>query len=337
MADEESILRKIQALVDKAYSTTFEAEQQALLAKADELMLKYSIDQMALQDPLRPNTAPNVKGSKPELRTFEFLKESVDYEIRSALSDLFRYCASYLFVRIGSWTYHDAKCVGYPADLDFLEMFYLRLKIHLIANLDPKPDPSKPWVDSMAALKNAGFKWEQIHDKLDGRHPDYPYSGQEWQRKFGVRFTAEMKRWSEQHGESRNKAGNLANWRRDFIDAYVWRLKRRMDEIRRNTLEENPNLPALLNDKKSEVDEAFWTEFPNERPHPKDCECDACHFLRCKDESCTRTVCASYRKQRNRPVRASAGYYRVRNTDAEARGRKVADTADLSTGGQLRG
>lgn len=48
MTTSESILTRIQALLDKAASTDYEAEADTYLAKAQQLMIRYSVDQAAL-------------------------------------------------------------------------------------------------------------------------------------------------------------------------------------------------------------------------------------------------------------------------------------------------
>lgn len=335
--EDEGILRKIQKLIDKAYGNTTDAEQAALLAKADELMLRYSIDALRLMDPLRPNTAPRVHNSQPVVRVMRVEFQGGDYYTNAAMVTLFRHVARHLFVRIGNITWKEAKVVGYPADLEILEMFFTKLKLHLVASLVPRPTHGKPWQESMANMKNAGYRWQDIHYRLsEAALPDYPYTGQVWERRFGVKFTAEMKKLADKGViMERNTSSNLENWRYDFINAYVTRLGQRLTEVRSATIGDNPNLPALLKDKKSEVDEAYWNEFPNERPHAPDCQCDQCHGI-CHDPACKREQCKRAAKERMKPVRYRKVQTRAYNGSAYRAGASAANSADLGTGGALK-
>lgn len=317
---EDRILDKIQKLIDKAYGNTTDAEQKLLLEKADELMLKYSIDQMQLQDPNRPSTAPRIKGTEPILRDIPMSFEGADYYVQHAMQSMFRAVAKHLFVRVGSTVGNTAKCVGYPADLDFLEMFYLRIKLHMVSNLNPKVEPEEDWVANVTKLKNAGYKWERIHRMMDF-HPTYPYAGRPWDRKFPL--ARKMKEYCEKYGIERNTASNLDNWRWDFISGYVYRLNERFRETREATMRTNDLLPALLNDKRSDVEEAFFNFFPDLRPHADDCQCPSCK------------VVTGNSSGNRRAVRRAAST-RVFNADAYGRGAKVANTADLSAGGSLK-
>jgi hypothetical protein len=327
MTDEDAVarfLRKVQGLVDKANGNTTDEEARALLAKADELMVKYSLDPSMVLDPNRPNSARPVFDEKPERRTIIIMEDAtgeVDWQLKAALTTLFAYCARHLFVRIGKRSYTEAVVFGYPIDINFLEMFFLRLKIHMFSNMLTTIDPEKPWVEILVGLKNMGYRWEDIHYKFrDANHPGYPFNGQYWERRFGVRFTAEAKRYTELHGLPRNKSSNPVAWRADFVDGYVGTIYRRLGEMRQATMHDNPNLPALVADKKSKVEEAFYDEFPELRPHPADCQCD---------------YCSAVRRQRNKPVRMSSAGTRNWNLDALAAGGQVAKTADLTDKGSI--
>ena len=50
MADRDDVIRKVQALWAKADATNFEAEREAFVAKARDLMAQYTIDEMVLQE-----------------------------------------------------------------------------------------------------------------------------------------------------------------------------------------------------------------------------------------------------------------------------------------------
>jgi hypothetical protein len=330
--ESDKVLRKIQALVDKAHGGTTDAEAASLLAKADELMVKYSIEQFQLMDPNRRTTARGPVYDQPEVRTITILQDSagVDPEMRYCLTTLFRSCAQHLFVRVGSCSVKEAKVVGYPVDLRFLDMFFLKLKMQMFSEMIVTVDPEGDWVAQIAGLKNMGYKWENIHYKMQD-HPDYPGVGLPWSKRVGGLFYNKVVRYYEENNIPRNKSSNPKAWRQDYLDGYVYRIGARFREMREATLEDNPLLPDIIGQKKGVVDEAYWDEYPDRRPHPETCECDSCHVSRCRDGSCQRTVCVNARK----PIRMGSYRYRKLNSDAQNAGRTAANRADLTDKGPL--
>jgi hypothetical protein len=320
---EERIMDRIQKLVDKAMSTEFEPEQQALLQKADALMMQYSIDQMQLN--MRAAQSPGIKGQEPELRQVSMYlpdeTNEVAYEVRSALSSMFSALARHYHIKLAYYAKNvELGCVavvGYPSDIDFLEMMFVQLKMHMVTNLDPKVDVSQPWVVSVANLKTSGRKWDKIHEMMQA-HPGYPRRGEPWSKSCGLTMYGQYKKFVEKAGLDYVGTSSPENWRSDFIAGYVERIQRRLLEMRSETVAQNDMLPALFRDKDQIVLEAYYEMFPEQRPHPDDCQCQTCKDAR-----------------RPLPVgrRRSYGRVRYRNGAAMAVGGKVANSADLSASG----
>jgi hypothetical protein len=333
----EDLLRRVQGLIDKGSRTENEFEARIFLAKADELMMKFSLDPNLVLDPNRPNAARPVFDSRPERRDVVILQDTVESEwyLNQALTRLFREVANHLFVRVADLNSKRAVVFGYDVDINFLEMFFLKLKLHMFSNLFTSIDPEKPWEDCVVGLKNMGHTWEQVHYKMRGSgHPTYPYRDQHWERRMGVKFTAVSKAHAELHGTPRNKSSNPDAWRADFVTGYISNIQSRLREMRAATMRDNPNLPDLVVGKKSKVEEAFYDEFPDMRPeppHPEECQCDPCHWKKCKDHNCTRPFC----KKMRAPVKASAYRGRNFNADAFGAGHRVGGTADLTDKGSI--
>ena len=325
----DPILQRVQKLMDKAWSTTFPEERESLLAKAEELMLKYSIDMALLQDPNRPNSAPFVKFAKPELREIYYFgtDSAIAYEygwdVINACQSMFFSLARHVGVKIGYHQPSKVKVVGFPADIDFLEMLYVGLKLHMMASISPTVDKALTWEENLAKFKNAGLKWEEIHYKLRGAHlPDYPYSnragdphGRLWERPMGVRFTGVYKRWAEAHPEVPRNMDNPDAWRRGFIAGYVDMIHERLSRMRAAVVANDRNLPALISDKLDLVQIALEEFFPPPPP-PTQEQLDAW----AKEQASRRRRVAKYV-----PPAVSATAMRA--------GRDVAATADLSNPG----
>lgn len=267
---EDRILNKVQKLLDKAWSTTFDEERKSLLAKADALMIKYTIDSMLLQDPNRPNTAKPIAGQEPELRTMSYYESDrywdIEYEVRQAMLDLFVALAKHLGCRSTGYSQGSCKVVGYPTDLEFLDMMYLTLKLDFMKRVDPQVSSQMSWTDNLLAFKQAGFKWEDIHEKMRFGLADYPYSGMAWERKMGVRFTGIYKKWRDENPDEPANLSSPKLWREDFILGYTSRIGQRLIEMREATVKSDDNLPALIDDKNKKVNDAFLSFFPPQPP-----------------------------------------------------------------------
>lgn len=305
---EDPILSRVQKLLDKAWSTTFDGEKESLLAKAEELMQKYSIEQFMLLDPARSTTAGSVKFAKPEARAMVAYPPNLDYEVYNAVWQMFYSLARHMGVRVGPrkpdspWgTY---IVVGYPADLDFLQMMHQGLQLHFLSKIDPHVTPETTWEVNLIALKQAGFKWQDIHNKLR-KHPDYPNQCP-WERSIGVRFTAIYKRWRDANPDEPANLSSPAMWRQDFIIGYCRGIDARLVEMRQAVIANDANLPALLADKKSEVDNVFDELYPPPPPVKPD------------------------PNAKIRPVRYARPRYRMVSAAARAAGGGAAKTADLT-------
>lgn len=117
MADEK-YLERVRFLLNKAESTDSSEEAEALVAKATELMAKYSIDQ-ALLDATRPvKDEPIIK--KYTLRApYARDKWTLMSRIGEALS-----CQ---VVRIQAGQHQVVQVFGYKTDIEHLEMLYTSL------------------------------------------------------------------------------------------------------------------------------------------------------------------------------------------------------------------
>ena len=329
MEDQEGILAKVQKLLDKAWSTTFDAEKQALLDKADALMTKYSIDQFLLLDPSRPNTAAAVKAATPEVRTIRYFDEGnmdLGLETLDLMSQLFYHLASHNHVRMGMYGYREARVVGYNADLDFLEMMFLGLKLHVITTVSPRCDPAKTWGENVALMKGAGYKWEEIHEHLL-KHPGYPKRDAPWSKSVGLRMYDEYKKWCEANlnEDERRVKANPKQWREGFLYGYVAEVRDRLGRMRQESLKSNPNLPDVLASKKNPLDEMLWEHFPHLRP-PTEEERAAREAERLERE----------KADRRKPVRQRAPRVRYVSAAAAEAGRRSARTADLTgTNGRM--
>lgn len=131
MTKEESTYNKIRNLLKKAESTNFPAEAQALFAKAQELMIKYAIEEADLDasDPSRRTQSFVLRVQKMPSRD--------DYwpALWNAIAKA-NNCKGYR-----SLSDNSLKVAGYESDVDFVEMMYssISTQMHLAFLFEDAP------------------------------------------------------------------------------------------------------------------------------------------------------------------------------------------------------
>jgi hypothetical protein len=116
-SSNEKIVSRVQALLAKAESTTFAEEADALVAKAQELMARYAIDDAVAQQ--RRGT-----GARPELR-----KITIESPYVSAKASLLAAIGRANGVKVVYNRAGEATVIGFAADLDILEVLFSSLLI----------------------------------------------------------------------------------------------------------------------------------------------------------------------------------------------------------------
>lgn len=306
----DDIMRKVTALLAKADSTTFSEERDSLVKKADELMTIYAINSFELEF-----GKPKSERRKAELREINYGSVG-NSELDAVLSDIFYAMAEHVRCKLGWYGWRSSKVVGYPEDLDWLEMLFLNVRLHLATQLEPKPDRNLRFVDNVAMLKEAGLKWERIYAMLWPVFPDefpqshkikkYDYERNEyvtlevptppegfWERKIGVKFT---KIYTD-HCKAEDRERTYSNpdvYRRNFTQAYGAHIVKRLREMDAANREATSGKELVLQSMADDLLEALYDFFPEKRPHPTDCDCDRCHY--CTDTECKRKPCVDRRK-----------------------------------------
>lgn len=315
----EDIMRKVAALLAKAESTGFSEERDALIAKADQLMMAYQIEAFELE--FRKSKSER---RTPEVRVFEYGttgNREADQEMVQVFHDLARMVG----VHLGFWGWQTSKAVGYAEDLEYLQMLFMNIRLHLALQLEPKPDPKLPLEDNVAMLKEAGLKWVRIHEllKTAGIMENIP-----WERRIGVRFTKIYTDFCKENNRERVYT-NPDVWKRNFIQGYCSEIRQRIREMTSARHQAAQGHELVLASMKDELLEFLYQNFPHLRPHPPTCDCDMCH--RCTNPKCNRPNCVARRtpvKYNDRPRTVRELKY---DASAANRGRQVARTADLGS------
>lgn len=230
------MLRKIRGLVDKANATDQPGERDVFLAKADELMQKYRIEQHELEK------------ARPQVRE-EPIGRMVDFswyrgEFGSPLYQMMMEVALHTSVVICPMIYYndttytqEIPVVGRPSNLDYFDMLFTSLYLQFSSTLDPQWETHMSVRENIFRMKQAGIKWDAIaaaHEKhggqshvkwVNGKKRIGPFyineykkacaakgaepqglQPQVWQRSFAMGFTEEVSRRIRDQRDAANQS-----------------------------------------------------------------------------------------------------------------------------------
>jgi len=251
------VLRKVQALLDKADATSFPEEADALRQKADDMMLAWAIQEHELDQ-----ARPVHERRKPGKRIVHVC--GPNSVIREQLADLLAAISLHSRCRI---VFHGldrrfkdreltSTVVGYESDLDYVEMLFTSLRVQMATKLEPKPDPNLSFEDNLVIMKEAGMKWQRIHALLC---PDTP-----WERRHGVRYTGIYTNFCKRHEKSRMYTAP-GTYSKNFALGFVSEINRRLSLIRKQQESDHGPMDIVLYDAANAVNQAFQDAFPNLR------------------------------------------------------------------------
>jgi len=311
---EDSILRRVRGLVAKANATEFEAERESFMAKADELMEKYAIDQALLL--MQEDSSARVVIRRDMDIDWWYELRGLDYEVRSRIHSLWRYCVEFCrcYQSTSTWDYQQriVPVYGIKSDLDYLELLFTDLFLQMSLMLKPKYDPNLSLGENVYHAKNAGMKYTDI--AIWSGHPEWveqtvgKRGGVGFKSVDGGRMKHAYQRFLNEHrpGESRITMHPLT-YIMSFMDGYVTEIHRRFRSMRSTRDESNGSgMELVIRDIRKQALEAFYDDFPEFRPHPADCQCDVCKAARMPVKSTGRRVSRAVSKSYGRQLDYSA-------------------------------
>lgn len=155
------LLRKVRGLIDTAdsYESMGQSEAaQSYRNKADNLMTMHAIEEFELA-----TKGDNVKQS-PELITYEY--GQMPDEIRDDLTNIFWALAQHCRCKVGMFGWGKSKVVGYPADLEYLDVMFTGVRMHMSSNVRPQPSREMGYEAALSLLKESGMKWKDVYLRL---------------------------------------------------------------------------------------------------------------------------------------------------------------------------
>lgn len=271
--DKEDILRKVRALLERAdHPNTPEPEAESCRSKADQMMLVYSIESFELK-------TDDKTQAKPELRDMSYGRTG-DAAADHQLAHMFYAMANHCGVKVGFFGWLNSKVVGYPSDLDYLDLMFTAVRMDLSGKINPKADPRQSLEDNVAKFKSAGWQWVNIYQALMAEDivPKIGYGEYQPSKNGGPMFRA-YKRWLKAHPDHQHIGENPKSYREGFVRGYAEEVQirlYRMTRERKETVEEK-GYGIVLRNRTDLLQDYLWEQFPNLRPHEEGCSCRQCN------------------------------------------------------------
>lgn len=255
MGDNDSMMNKVRALLDKAESTEFAAEAEAYRAKAEELMAKYRLD-------IEKVLASKVLGEgvdAPEPIHFD-----TDICRTGQFSKYYSYMWGLVVAHVGirsytSWKYPQGEAVwtgqgvGFEADVQYAQMLFTTARMAFSDRLEPKVNPEASDQENVYRLRSAGIERIRIADIMWGQ-TDKVFLG-----RVGRLYKAECANRGEAPALS-GRGVTGAAYREAYAEEFVYELARRLRAAR------SGGSGLALGNRELVLSAAFYARFPELRP-----------------------------------------------------------------------
>jgi hypothetical protein len=230
--------------------------------QAEKLMLKYAFEEEEIRQAQMKSGGPV---ETPEIRRFNIHDSGNAFSW--VLRELFRGLAKHSRCRVAKSGWEDSTAylyvVGFPTDLDFLDLLYTIVRLSFSSNIEPPFDPAD-YDGSVARMHLAGITWRSIAHRTGTEWPD------------GLKLRRAFYRWCDANGFDR-EAGHRRSpkvYRESFAEGFLDEMERRLWTMRyeaeREQREEtgDDRMALALRSRESVVEEFLYERFPNLRPPP---------------------------------------------------------------------
>lgn len=268
--DISKVMERVAKLLDTAeHPNTPDAERDACRERADQMMLKYAIEEDELN-----RTKEASSRSVPTVVKFDVC--DAKSHLQDSLIQLVGTVASHFRCRVVFQKYGygsiKAVAVGYESDLKFLQFMFGQLHLHLSGELEPKPDPAKSFDANVYALHEAGVKWQRIAQLMNAAYSSAPDRMHAWREAVrvgkdgpgvlvpwpdGKRLITAYRRHCAAIGDRGRAIQSPLNYQQNLAAAYCDRIWVRLDEMRRRYDVAGTSLALRTEDVDLKVSELF--------------------------------------------------------------------------------
>jgi hypothetical protein len=249
---EEKILTRVRNLLNKANQTEFPEERDALIAKADELMIKHTIDEAMLMATMSKNDR-----RKPVKEHFTAADANAPHweKFRTVL----RHIATLHHCRIVFHYAGDCTLFGFHEDVEYVKMKWLNVYLHFSRTINPRWDTSLSAGENAYNFHRAGTAWTDVEgvcinagQKLNVKQLRSAY------RAHCAAIGEEPKRMTQSN----------FYYKEAFAEAFRMRICARIMDLIGSRDSQTAEAGALVavKDLRSQVDDLFYETYPNRRP-----------------------------------------------------------------------
>lgn len=247
MSDKQNpMLARIQGLLDtyQSLADTNPEGAQSYLDKAEQLMQKYAVDEAML------SAARQLAGGlveEPEQRIITFMP--ANDKLGNQWYNLIIAVAKHYDCEFFGWTSGTGYLVGFPSNMDLVEMVYTSLRLQALAKLDPKPNKQLSFDENVYILHEAGIKWQRIaflmnqawHEAKElGVVIDSNWEQVPWEiddkgkgKKDGGRLIRAAKRWCKDIGEPYRAVSSPVTFQRSYAQGFLNEVRDRFARLRK--------------------------------------------------------------------------------------------------------
>jgi Protein of unknown function (DUF2786) len=235
--EQDKVLERVRKLLERAeHPGTPEQEADSARQMADDLMLKYAIEQADLDA-----TRPAAQRSTPEVLNLNIIR--ANSPVQTWMVDIAGYVASHCRSRIVFHGLNDeytrllgknirATVIGYESDLRYFELLFTMVQLHFSGAVDPKVDESLSFSENCYRFHEAGITYRKmvhmLFPEVDIWTPDAEI------RKLGGRCKTGYRKACRERGESPRAIPNPDVYQKSFARAYAMRIWERLSAMERN-------------------------------------------------------------------------------------------------------
>jgi hypothetical protein len=221
VSSRAKVMERVRGLIAQANDTDSPAEADAFRAKADALMLKYSISRFEISD--KRESASQV--------------DSIDYDMAWYNTDpyhmelwtIMQRVAAHCRVVAVHWQFTGMTIpvVGTEGDRDYFDMLFTTVSLEMSRGLEPHPSRDRSMIENLVMMKEAGMKWERIGELLIGIDQLDHYD-----RNMGVKFTKLYTDYCAEHNRPRLRT-SPKTYQHSFVTGFVGEIVDRLYRIRK--------------------------------------------------------------------------------------------------------
>lgn len=249
-------------LADNAKTPPEEADTAR--RQAEKLMLKYAFEEEEVR---QATIKSGGQVETPEIRRFDVHDSGNPFGW--ILRELFRGLAKHTRCRVAKSGWEDGTAyqyvVGFPTDLDFLDLLYTIVRLSFSSNIEPPFDPAD-YDGSVARMHLAGITWKSIAHRTGTPWPD----GQKLRRAF-YRY-ADANGIAKEEGHRRSPKVYRESFAEGYLDEMenrLWRMRYEAErEARADDAATADRMSLALRSRETVVEEFLYERFPSLRPPP---------------------------------------------------------------------